>query len=171
MVFTDASSLVKYITRFTEECFAALIATIFIFKAFEKILHINDHNSVLIHPDENGALLYQCGCALESRENATGHHGSHLTPFATIGENFTKSQCTSFVNNDTDEVGVLTGDGCEYTPDVFFFSCILFAGTFFIAKNLKVFRQQPFFPGFVSEGRRRRAFFEGLTLFPGSLDH
>ncbi|KAL8183368.1 UNVERIFIED_CONTAM: hypothetical protein K2H54_038586, partial [Gekko kuhli] len=52
LVATDASSLVCYITRFTEEAFAALICIIFIYEALEKLFHlsetypINMHNSV-----------------------------------------------------------------------------------------------------------------------------
>lgn len=37
LVATDASSLVCYITRFTEENFATLISVIFIYKAIEKV--------------------------------------------------------------------------------------------------------------------------------------
>ncbi len=39
---TDASAFVCYITRFTEENFATLIAFIFIKKAVEKLIHIED---------------------------------------------------------------------------------------------------------------------------------
>uniref|UniRef100_A0A671Y8E8 Anion exchange protein n=1 Tax=Sparus aurata TaxID=8175 RepID=A0A671Y8E8_SPAAU len=39
LVATDASSLVCYITRFTEEAFAALICIIFIYEALEKLVH------------------------------------------------------------------------------------------------------------------------------------
>ena len=41
LVATDASALVRYITRFTEEAFAALIAFIFIVEAFENLIEIN----------------------------------------------------------------------------------------------------------------------------------
>lgn len=37
MVVTDASALVSYITRFTEESFATLIAVIFIYEAIVKV--------------------------------------------------------------------------------------------------------------------------------------
>ena len=40
LVATDASSLVCYITRFTEEAFAALICLIFIYEALEKLVHL-----------------------------------------------------------------------------------------------------------------------------------
>uniref|UniRef100_A0A915P5H5 Anion exchange protein n=1 Tax=Meloidogyne floridensis TaxID=298350 RepID=A0A915P5H5_9BILA len=42
MVATDASSLVSYITRFTEESFAMLIAVIFIYEACMKLFMIKD---------------------------------------------------------------------------------------------------------------------------------
>lgn len=42
LVATDASSLVCYITRFTEEAFAALICLIFIYEALEKLIHLGE---------------------------------------------------------------------------------------------------------------------------------
>ncbi|CAL1608460.1 unnamed protein product [Knipowitschia caucasica] len=42
LVATDASSLVCYITRFTEEAFAALICLIFIYEALEKLFHLRE---------------------------------------------------------------------------------------------------------------------------------
>ena len=43
LVAFDASAFVCYITRFTEENFACLIALIFIKKAIDKVLHIADY--------------------------------------------------------------------------------------------------------------------------------
>lgn len=43
LVATDASSLVCYITRFTEEAFASLICIIFIYEALEKLMHLGVH--------------------------------------------------------------------------------------------------------------------------------
>eukprot|EP00091_Calanus_sinicus_P005405 TRINITY_DN15846_c0_g1_i1.p1 TRINITY_DN15846_c0_g1~~TRINITY_DN15846_c0_g1_i1.p1 ORF type:complete len:165 (-),score=41.78 TRINITY_DN15846_c0_g1_i1:26-520(-) len=40
LVATDASAFVCYITRFTEESFATLIAVIFIIKAIEKMINV-----------------------------------------------------------------------------------------------------------------------------------
>lgn len=42
LVATDASSLVCYITRFTEEAFASLICIIFIYEALEKLFHLSE---------------------------------------------------------------------------------------------------------------------------------
>jgi len=46
MVVFDLSALVKYITRFTEESFAMLIALIFVVEAFKKLFHILQHAEV-----------------------------------------------------------------------------------------------------------------------------
>ena len=46
-VATDASALVQYITRFTEENFALLIAIIFIKSAFEKVITVGKEFPVL----------------------------------------------------------------------------------------------------------------------------
>jgi hypothetical protein len=50
MVATDASSLVSYITRFTEESFATLIAIIFIYEAVVKLWKIGDQLDVVSRP-------------------------------------------------------------------------------------------------------------------------
>uniref|UniRef100_A0A0N5AKE2 Anion exchange protein n=1 Tax=Syphacia muris TaxID=451379 RepID=A0A0N5AKE2_9BILA len=47
MVITDASSLVSYITRFTEESFATLIAVIFIYEAIKKLANIRNQLGVI----------------------------------------------------------------------------------------------------------------------------
>uniref|UniRef100_A0A8C6MGK0 Solute carrier family 4 member 7 n=1 Tax=Nothobranchius furzeri TaxID=105023 RepID=A0A8C6MGK0_NOTFU len=49
LVATDASSLVCYITRFTEEAFAALICIIFIYEALEKLFHLGEYFPVNMH--------------------------------------------------------------------------------------------------------------------------
>ncbi len=41
--------------------------------------------------------------------------------------------------------GTLTGHGCDYVPDIFLFSVILFFGTFAVASALKKFKFTPYF--------------------------
>jgi hypothetical protein len=83
MVVTDASCLVKYITRFTgnvtefcthsskidvnlltslEESFAALIGIIFIYEAFNKIIDINKHRPARLQT--NQFLPSNCSCTM-----------------------------------------------------------------------------------------------------------
>lgn len=49
LVATDASCLICYITRFTEETFAALICIIFIYESLEKLVHLGDIYPVNMH--------------------------------------------------------------------------------------------------------------------------
>ncbi len=42
LAITDASCLMRYFTRFTDEIFAALISVIFVYEAIEKLIHIFD---------------------------------------------------------------------------------------------------------------------------------
>ncbi|OQV21267.1 Sodium-driven chloride bicarbonate exchanger [Hypsibius exemplaris] len=126
MVATDASHLVRYITRFTEEGFAALISFIFIFESLEKLLAVRKERNVCTYPMECPVLYSQCSC------NITGE-------LLELNQNISKSWCK--VNG-----GRLVGDGCFYIPDVFFMSVLLFGGTFILSAKLKNFRNQPFFP-------------------------
>lgn len=58
LVATDASSLVCYITRFTEEAFAALICIIFIYEALEKLFQLGKTYAFNMHSDLNKLTLY-----------------------------------------------------------------------------------------------------------------
>lgn len=62
LVATDASFLVQYFTRFTEEGFSALISFIFIYDAFKKMIKLGHHNP--INSDYNPDLVtqYDCRC-------------------------------------------------------------------------------------------------------------
>ncbi|KAK2497208.1 hypothetical protein MC885_002136, partial [Smutsia gigantea] len=51
LVATDASSLVCYITRFTEEAFASLICLIFIYEALEKLFELSEAYPINMHND------------------------------------------------------------------------------------------------------------------------
>lgn len=60
LVATDASSLVCYITRFTEEAFAALICLIFIYEALEKLFHLGEVYPFNAHSDLDKLTLALC---------------------------------------------------------------------------------------------------------------
>lgn len=59
LVAIDASAFVCYITRFTEENFATLIAFIFIYKAIENVLSIGKKYPINTHA--NDPFDYECG--------------------------------------------------------------------------------------------------------------
>ncbi|XP_028638080.1 electroneutral sodium bicarbonate exchanger 1 [Grammomys surdaster] len=69
LVATDASSLVCYITRFTEEAFASLICIIFIYEAIEKLIHLAETYPVHMHSQLDRLSLYYCRCVLPENPN------------------------------------------------------------------------------------------------------
>ncbi|XP_067244463.1 sodium-driven chloride bicarbonate exchanger isoform X5 [Chanodichthys erythropterus] len=72
LVATDASSLVCYITRFTEEAFASLICIIFIYEALEKLIHLGETYPFNMHNDLNQLTQYSCVCTMpKDPSNAT----------------------------------------------------------------------------------------------------
>lgn len=58
LVATDASCLVCYITRFTEEAFASLICIIFIYEALEKLTHLRETYPVHMHSKLDFLTIY-----------------------------------------------------------------------------------------------------------------
>ncbi|XP_077582013.1 electroneutral sodium bicarbonate exchanger 1 isoform X4 [Stigmatopora nigra] len=146
LVATDASSLVCYITRFTEEAFAALICIIFIYEALEKLFHLGELYPFNAHSDLDKLTLAYCRCSeplnpsnktleLWSERNIT----AAFVPWA----NLTVKECMSLQ-------GDFEGTSCShhgpYTPDVLFWSVILFFSTFFMSAFLKEFKTSRYFP-------------------------
>lgn len=75
LVATDASFLVQYFTRFTEEGFSALISFIFIYDAFKKMIKLAHHHPINSGYDIDLVTQYGCHCsppdgeAISDREN------------------------------------------------------------------------------------------------------
>lgn len=62
LVATEASYLVQYFTRFTEEGFCALISFIFIYDAVKKMLSLADHFPINWDYKISDVPLYSCTC-------------------------------------------------------------------------------------------------------------
>ncbi|XP_041470493.1 electroneutral sodium bicarbonate exchanger 1-like isoform X2 [Lytechinus variegatus] len=139
LVATDASALVRYFTRFTEEAFSSLISFIFIVEAFENLFEISHEYPIKTNVkigeyfDEHAMNVTECMCEYQNETIDPTHYN---------WTEVTEEDCKA-VN------GTLTGD-CEThhepVPDVFLFSCALFFGTFVLAYALKNFRNSNFFP-------------------------
>ncbi|XP_043641056.1 sodium bicarbonate cotransporter 3 isoform X7 [Drosophila teissieri] len=125
----DASALVCYITRFTEENFATLIAFIFIYKAIENVAIIGKN-----FPVNQG--VYNCVCTPPIGSNAS----------AIDYAMYNWDSCESYN-------GTLVGGGCGSPPteNVFLMSVVLCAGTFLISTVLKEFKNALFFPSIVRQ--------------------
>ncbi|XP_062414975.1 electrogenic sodium bicarbonate cotransporter 1-like isoform X1 [Pungitius pungitius] len=142
LVATDASFLVQYFTRFTEEGFSALISFIFIYDAFKKMIKLSHHNP--IHTEYNADLvtLYDCACAPgNSSETFDVFPWSNDTAVAenSTWTSLTKHQCLHYG-------GQLVGEACGFVPDITLMSFILFFGTYTCSMTLKKFKTSRFFP-------------------------
>lgn len=62
LVATDASFLVQYFTRFTEEGFSCLISFIFIYDAFKKMLKLAHHYPINSEYKTDYITQYECLC-------------------------------------------------------------------------------------------------------------
>uniref|UniRef100_A0A8D3CHR3 Anion exchange protein n=1 Tax=Scophthalmus maximus TaxID=52904 RepID=A0A8D3CHR3_SCOMX len=127
LVATDASFLVQYFTRFTEEGFSALISFIFIYDAFKKMIKLAHHNPINAEYDHNLVTLYDCQC---------------VTPLKSVNSTWAsldRQQCAKYG-------GQLAGEACGYVPDITLMSFILFFGTYTCSMGLKKFKTSRFFP-------------------------
>ncbi|XP_068008981.1 sodium bicarbonate cotransporter 3 isoform X1 [Melanerpes formicivorus] len=146
LVATDASSLVCYITRFTEEAFAALICIIFIYEALEKLFHLGEVYAFNMHNHLDNLTLYSCVCSAPekpSNETLQVWKSKNKSVESIAWSNLTVSECLEYH-------GVFRGSACghhgPYIPDVLFWSVILFFTTFFLSSFFKQFKTKRYFP-------------------------
>uniref|UniRef100_A0A4W4G172 Anion exchange protein n=1 Tax=Electrophorus electricus TaxID=8005 RepID=A0A4W4G172_ELEEL len=146
LVATDASSLVCYITRFTEEAFASLICIIFIYEALEKLVHLGETYPFNMHNDLSKLTHYTCVCTEPTDpSNATLHYWEE--------HNITSSEINWFgldVKDCVKHRGEFQGSACghhgPYIPDVLFWSVVLFFSTVAMSSFLKEFKTSRYFP-------------------------
>lgn len=146
LVATDASSLVCYITRFTEEAFAALICIIFIYEALEKLVRLGQLYPINMHNQLDNLTLYTCRCAQPANASAEVRQfwsNSNVTPESVQWDQLSPETCKKLM-------GEFVGSACThdspYVPDVLFWSVILFFTTFFLSSFLKQFKTKRYFP-------------------------
>ncbi|XP_035991489.1 sodium bicarbonate cotransporter 3 isoform X6 [Fundulus heteroclitus] len=146
LVATDASSLVCYITRFTEEAFAALICLIFIYEALAKLVHLGDAYPVNMHHQLDNLTFYTCRCSPPANASAEALQlwsSRNLTSGDIEWEQLGVKDCR-------DLKGEFVGSGCShngpFVPDVLFWSIILFFATFFLSSFFKQFKTTRYFP-------------------------
>ncbi|KAM4746294.1 solute carrier family 4 member 4a isoform 2-T2 [Anableps anableps] len=152
LVATDASFLVKYFTRFTEEGFSCLISFIFIYDAFKKMIKLAHHYPINSEYNMENITQYECLCMAPTiLENETELLDDPLEDpsmwylnYTGLAPNrswsrLTKSECLMYK-------GELVGEACNYVPDITLMSFILFFGTYTTSMCLKKFKTSPFFP-------------------------
>uniref|UniRef100_A0A8C8JT63 Anion exchange protein n=1 Tax=Oncorhynchus tshawytscha TaxID=74940 RepID=A0A8C8JT63_ONCTS len=149
LVATDASYIIKYITRFTEEGFSSLISFIFISDAIKKMVgsfkyypinrvfkpdYVTTYRCECIAPDQAAAMAFNVSVPLADDNmtdlyNITGLDWSQLS----------KKECVKYG-------GALLGNACKYVPDLALISFILFFGTYSMTVSLKKFKTSRYFP-------------------------
>uniref|UniRef100_A0A8C8DME1 Anion exchange protein n=1 Tax=Oryzias sinensis TaxID=183150 RepID=A0A8C8DME1_9TELE len=139
LVATDASFLVKYFTRFTEEGFSCLISFIFIYDAFKKMLKLSHHYPINSDYRMDYATQYDCLCMAPTILGDSPFASERIDPLNATWSSLTKTDCLKYR-------GELVGKACEFVPDVTLMSFILFFGTYTCSMALKKFKTSPFFP-------------------------
>lgn len=177
LVALDLSSLVCYITRFTEESFTVLISVIFIYEAVSKLGRVWYTNPIGLAP---GRFGQRCRCVpLPHSDNSTYGNDtqeydlSHAdydnrTSLDSALLNLSRElpeECITYRYHVIVRSGcldrlsclaknwTLVGAGCqmnETIPDVFLMSCVLLCGTFSFAMFFRAFRTTTYFPTIVS---------------------
>ncbi|XP_051749396.1 solute carrier family 4 member 4a isoform X5 [Ctenopharyngodon idella] len=151
LVATDASFLVQYFTRFTEEGFSSLISFIFIYDAIKKMLKLAHYYP--INPDYkiDYVTQYDCMCMAPTDVNSSDVYTDPLdstfvwtvnysdTRLNASWSSLSKKECLKFG-------GELVGKACDFVPDITLMSFILFFGTYTCSMCLKKFKTSPFFP-------------------------
>lgn len=132
LVVFNLSFLVKYITRFTEDCFATLVAIVFIFDAIKNVYHMRDP-----HPIQSAAHLDPVVAAAESSLYYT--NDSSLAAAST-----TTPKLLTSTTSTTVEPAIKPSYMTE--NDVYYLSVLLFLLSFFICTTLKEFRKKPYLP-------------------------
>ncbi|NXF11678.1 S4A4 protein, partial [Smithornis capensis] len=147
LVATEASHLVRFFTRFTEEGFCALISLIFIYDSLKKMLSLADAFPINWQYRLDNVTSYSCTCNLRRLVNPilTCLTTAQLPPFLSMQSppatpaGLSRSQCL-------DWGGHLLGTSCQYVPDVTLISFLLFGGTYLSCTALKHFRSSCYFP-------------------------
>ncbi|XP_055481454.1 anion exchange protein 4 [Psammomys obesus] len=148
LVATEASLLVRYFTRFTEEGFCALISLIFIYDAIGKML-----NLIHAYPIQRpGSPAYGCLCQYPG----PGGNASEWTSTKLEDTDHAFSMHLGLVNASLlpppecfQQGGYPRGPGCHTVPDIAFFSLLLFFASFLCAIALKHVKNSRLFPSVV----------------------
>ncbi|XP_073703029.1 sodium bicarbonate cotransporter 3 isoform X5 [Garra rufa] len=146
LVATDASSLVCYITRFTEEAFAALICIIFIYEALEKLFQLGEMFPFNMHDSLDNLTLYTCQCSPPSNITDNMVQAWNQSGFNPETMDWSELDVPTCKKLNGEFVGPACGHNGPYIPDVLFWSVILFFTTFFLSSFLKQFKTKRYFP-------------------------
>uniref|UniRef100_A0A8D0H926 Anion exchange protein n=1 Tax=Sphenodon punctatus TaxID=8508 RepID=A0A8D0H926_SPHPU len=143
LVATEASYLVQYFTRFTEEGFCALISFIFIYDAIKKMLTLSQPSL----PSSEGLGEQPCFAGPVENPQAWARRASSRRAFHKCSVYLEHANWTLLTKKECLQLGGhLVGNSCNYVPYISFMSFILFLGTFLCSMTLKNFKTSRYFP-------------------------
>ncbi|XP_041855263.1 electrogenic sodium bicarbonate cotransporter 4 isoform X2 [Melanotaenia boesemani] len=141
LVASDASYIIKYMTRFTEEGFSSLISFIFISDAIKKMVGSFKYYPINTDFKPDYVTAYKCECLapdpIPMPDNSSNVSGLNVT--ALDWSQLGKKECLKYG-------GSLVGKSCKYVPDLALMSFILFFGTYSMTVSLKKFKFSRYFP-------------------------
>uniref|UniRef100_A0A8C3SMR9 Anion exchange protein n=1 Tax=Chelydra serpentina TaxID=8475 RepID=A0A8C3SMR9_CHESE len=152
LVATDASFIIKYITRFTEEGFSTLISFIFIYDAIKKMIGAFKYYPINADFRPDYVTMYKCECIAPDPVNTTLFNASApLAPNNTnVSYNAINATALDWTQLSKKEClkygGSLVGKSCKFVPDLALMSFILFFGTYSMTVTLKKFKFSRYFP-------------------------
>uniref|UniRef100_A0A665VTY9 Anion exchange protein n=1 Tax=Echeneis naucrates TaxID=173247 RepID=A0A665VTY9_ECHNA len=134
LVVSDASYIIKYMTRFTEEGFSSLISFIFISDAIKKMVGAFKYYPINRGFKPDYITAYKCECIAPDQGES-----SVLCMVYLDWSQLSKKECVKYG-------GTLVGNSCKYVPDLALMSFILFFGTYSMTVSLKKFKFSRYFP-------------------------
>ncbi|XP_061842008.1 electrogenic sodium bicarbonate cotransporter 4 isoform X1 [Nerophis lumbriciformis] len=141
LVACDASYIIKYMTRFTEEGFSSLISFIFISDAIKKMVGSFKYYPINTNFKPDYVTAYKCECLapdpIPVPDNSSSVSGLNVTVLD--WSQLSKKECLKYG-------GSLEGNACKYVPDLALMSFILFFGTYSMTVTLKKFKFSRYFP-------------------------
>ncbi|XP_039180045.1 electrogenic sodium bicarbonate cotransporter 4 isoform X4 [Crotalus tigris] len=170
LVATDASFIIKYITRFTEEGFSTLISFIFIYDAIKKMIGAFKVYPINVDYNPDYVTMYKCECVAPDAANTTLFNASvplvpnnvNISMYNPINvtvldwTQLSKKECLKYG-------GSLVGTSCKFVPDLALMSFILFFGTYSMTLTLKKFKCSRYFP------TKFRKFISDFSIFMSIL--
>uniref|UniRef100_A0A8C5ERJ1 Anion exchange protein n=1 Tax=Gouania willdenowi TaxID=441366 RepID=A0A8C5ERJ1_GOUWI len=147
LVVSDASYIIKYMTRFTEEGFSSLISFIFISDALKKLAGTFKYYPINRGFKPDSITAYKCDCMAPDQASAMNISAPLADDNMTLLFNLTDLDWGQMSKKDCAKYGgALVGNACKYVPDLALMSFILFFGTYSMTVSLKKFKFSRYFP-------------------------
>ncbi|XP_061783199.1 electrogenic sodium bicarbonate cotransporter 4-like isoform X1 [Nerophis lumbriciformis] len=140
LVLSDASYIIQYMTRFTEEGFSSLISFIFISDAIKKMVGVFKYYPINRGFKPDYVTSYTCDCVPPDQAPLADDNMTLLFNLSDLAwGQLSKKECVKYS-------GALVGKACKYVPDLALMSFILFFGTYSMTVSLKKFKFSRYFP-------------------------